>query len=104
MHPDKYSLTWDAYSDYLRNMMKELMMNDDFSDVTLVTEDKKYIKAHKNILSACSTVFKDIVKLDQSAKQIIFLKGIYFSEFESIIQFIYLGKATFYEEDRKSVV
>ena len=29
--------------------MKELMMNEDFSDVTLVTEDKKQIKANINI-------------------------------------------------------
>ena len=57
MHPEQYSLSWHAYSDHLKNMMKELMMNEDLSDVTLVTEDKKQIKAHINILSACSPVF-----------------------------------------------
>ena len=45
MHPEKYSVKWHAYSDHLKSMMKELMMNQDFSDVTLVTEDKKQIKA-----------------------------------------------------------
>ena len=59
MHQEKSSLTWNAYSDHLRDMMKELMMNDDFADVTLVSEDRKQIKAHKNILSACSPVFKE---------------------------------------------
>ena len=54
MHQEKYSLTWHTYSDHLKMMMKELMMNEDFSDVTLVTEDKKHIKAHINILSTCS--------------------------------------------------
>ena len=58
MHPEKYSVKWHAYSDHLKSMMKELMMNEDFSDVTLVTEDKKQIKANINILSACSPVFK----------------------------------------------
>ena len=96
MHPEKYSLTWNAYLDHLRDMMKN-MMNDDLTDVTLVCEDKKHIRAHKNILSACSPVFKDIVQLDQSTKPIIYLKGIHFSEMESIMQFIYLGEATFYE-------
>ena len=43
--------------------MKELMMNEDFLDVTLVTEDKKQIKANVNILSACSPVFKDTFKI-----------------------------------------
>ena len=78
--------------------MKQLMMNDDFADVTLVSDDKKHIKAHKNILSACSPVLKDIVNLERSAKPIIYLKGVQYSELESIMQFIYLGEATFYEE------
>ena len=98
MHLEKYALTWNAYSDHLRDMMKELMMNDEFTDVTLVSEDKKHIRAHKNILSACSPVFRDIVKLEQNIKPIIYLRGINFFELESIIQFIYLGEATFYEE------
>ena len=59
MHQEKYSLTWHTYSDHLRSMMKELMMNEDFADVTLVTEDKKQIKANISILSACSPVFKE---------------------------------------------
>ena len=41
-------------------MMKDLMMNEDFADVTLVTEDKKHIKAHASILSSCSSMFKDV--------------------------------------------
>ena len=97
MHPEKYCLTWYAYTDHLRDIIKE-MMNDDFADVTLVTEDKKHIRAHKNVLSACSPVFKDIVKLEHSGKPIIYLKGINYSELESIMLFIYLGEATLYEE------
>ena len=76
--------------------MKELMMNQDFSDVTLVTEDKKHIKANNNVLSLCSPVFKDILKKEKNSNQIIYLRGIQYSEIESIMQFIYLGEATFY--------
>ena len=79
-------------------MMKELMMNEDFSDVTLVTEDKKQIKANINILSACSPVFKDILKKEKNSNHIMYLRGIQFPEMESIVQFIYLGEATFNEE------
>ena len=85
MHQEEYSLTWQSYSEYLRAMMKEIM-NDDFTDVTLVSEDKKHIRAHKNILCACSPVFKDIVKLEQNGKTIIYMKGVNFTELESIIQ------------------
>ena len=98
MHPEKYTLTWHTYSDHLRSMMKELMMNEDFSDITLVTEDKKQIKANINILRLCSPVFKDILKKEQNSNQIMYLRGVQFTEMESIMQFIYLGEATFYEE------
>ena len=79
-------------------MMKELMMNEDFADVTLVTEDKKQIKANATILSACSPVFKDVFKKDNRSSTIMYLRGIQYSEMEPIMQFIYLGEATFYEE------
>ena len=98
MHQEKYSLTWHTYSDHLKSMMKELMMNEDYSDVTLITEDKKQIKANINVLSACSPVFKDILKKEKNSSTIMYLRGIQYLEMESIMQFIYLGEATFHEE------
>ena len=98
MHQEKYNLKWHAYSDHLKSMMKELMINEDYSDVTLVTEDKKQIRANISILSGCSPVFKDILKKEKNSNQIMYLRGIQFPEMESIMQFIYLGEATFYEE------
>ena len=98
MSLEKFSVTWHSYSDHLRSMMKDLMMNEDFSDVTIVTEDKKQIKANINILSLCSPVFKDIMRKEKNSSTLIFLRGIQYSEMESIIQFIYLGQATLYEE------
>ena len=98
MHQEKYSLKWHTYSDHLKTMMKDLMMNEDFSDVTLVTEDKKQIKANINILSSCSPVFKDTLKREKHSSPIMYLRGIQYSEMESIMQFIYLGEATVCEE------
>ena len=93
---EKFNLEWHSYSDHLRNMMKEMLMNDHFSDVTIVTEDKKHIKANLNILSACSTFFKDVLKKQNNS--IIYLRGIYFEEVELIMQYIYLGKTSLPEE------
>ena len=85
MHQEKYNLIWHTYSDHLKSMMKELMMNEEFSDVTLVTEDKKHIMANINILGACSPVFKEILKKQKNSSQIMYLRGIQFSEMESIL-------------------
>ena len=99
MDQDKYTLTWHTYPDHLRGMMKEMMMSEDFADVTLVTDDKKTVKAHRNILSACSSVFKDILQMETSNNHpVIYLRGIQYPEIESILQFIYFGEAKFFEE------
>ena len=98
-HEDKYSLTWHSFSDHLREALKEMLTSSDFADVTLVTDDKQQIRAHRNILSACSPVFKNILQHQGNiANPVIYLRGIQHSEMESIMHFIYLGEARFYEE------
>ena len=80
MHPqDRDSFTWHNYSEHLRETLKEMMTSSEFADVTLVTDDKQLIRAHRNILSvsACSPVFKNILNLDSSiANPVIYLRGI----------------------------
>ena len=98
MQQEKYKLSWNTYSDHLREMMKEMMTSDIYTYVTLVCDDKKQLKAHRNILSACSPVFKDILQIDtRNIQPMIYLRGIEHSEMESILQFIYFGEASFYE-------
>ena len=99
MSAEKYKSTMHTHSDHLREMLHEMMKTNEFSDVTLVCDDKKQIKAHRNILSASSPVFKNILQIDtQSNHPVIYLRGIKYQDMESILQFIYLGKVTFYQE------
>ena len=98
MDTNVYNLIWQSYPNHLREMMQNMMQADNFTDVTLVTDDKKSIKAHRNILSACSPVLNNILKLhSQPNHPIIYLRGIQYSEMESILQFIYQGEARFAE-------
>ena len=99
MYPEKYTVTWHSHQDYLREMMRGMMTSEDFTDVTLVTDDKKTLKAHRNILSACSPVFKNILQMEiNKSHPVIYLRGIQHSEIESILQYIYLGEAKFHGE------
>ena len=98
-HQDKYTLTWHSYSDHLRESLRDMMTTSEFADVTLVTDDKEEIRAHRNILSACSPVFKDMLQNNRSnTESVIDLRGIQHSEMESIMEFIYLGEARIYED------
>ena len=60
MSQEKHHLTWDTYPDALLEMIIGLVENESFSDVTLICEDRKQIKAHKTMLSICSPYLKDI--------------------------------------------
>ena len=98
MHQEKYDLNWHNYSDHLREMLHALMKSNELTDVTLVCDDKTQFKAHKIVLSACSTVFKSIINDLPQNNSVIYLRGIQHQEMESILQFMYLGVATFYQE------
>ena len=75
------------------------MTSGEFADVTLVTDDKQQIRAHRNILSACSPVFKNILQLNTNiTNPVIYLRGIQHCEMEAIMQFFYRGEAKIYEE------
>ena len=100
---ENYNISWETFSDHLPNMLREMMTEGAFTDVTLICEDKKNIKAHRNILAACSPVFKNMFEASNYANHpIVFLKGIKSSEMESILQFIYLGETTFNQERLKN--
>ena len=98
MNQEKFNLTWNSYTDHLREMLHDMMSSNELTDVTLVSEDKKKFKAHKVVLSATSSVFKSIISDTFLTSPIIYLRGIQSFEIESMLQFIYLGEATFYQE------
>merc|ERR1719300_1309877 len=98
MNQEKFDLTWHTYTDHLRQMLHDMMTYNELTDVTLVSEDKKHFKAHKVVLSSSSTVFKNIISDNNTSNPVIYLRGILSDEIESILQFIYLGQATIYQE------
>ena len=98
MDQKKYNLIWQTYSDHLREMLHEMMKSNELTDVTLVCDDKRQFKAHKIVLSACSSVFKSIINDLPQTSSVIYLRGIQHQEMESILEFMYLGEASFYQE------
>ena len=99
MKLQKYNVNWDTYSDHLQSILQQMLSSNEFADVTLVTDDDKQIKAHRNILSACSPVFKKILQsCNTNNHPVIYLRGIRNSEMESLMQFIYMGKTSIYQD------
>ena len=87
-------MNWDSFGDHLKDMMRDMLISEDLTDVTIITEDHKRFKAHKNILSSSSPVLKDLLKGQYEANQILFMKGVSSAEIQSILEFIYVGSVT----------
>ena len=68
-----------------------LLNNVDFSDVTLVSEDKKQIFAHKAILSSRSQFFKNILALNTQLQPLIYLR-VKSSHLQEMMRYIYTGQ------------
>ena len=58
---EKFNLTWHTFSTHSRELFKNLIETQDFTDVTLISDDQQQYRVHKFILSACSTVFEKIL-------------------------------------------
>ena len=92
------SFNWKNHPDFLKTTVKDLQSDDEFTDVTLVCDDKRKFEAHKVILSSCSPVFRNILQGTRNQNMVIFLRGIDYADMESILQFLYQGEVTLQEE------
>ena len=95
---EQFNLNWHSYNDHLKEMMQNLLLSTESTDVTLVCEDKTKFQAHKFVLNACSPVFHSIINDMPQKCPIIYLRGVFATEMKSILQFMYLGQVTLYQE------
>ena len=96
---DKFCLKWNEFDSNLRAAFKDFREEKDFFDVTLVCEEERQIEAHKIILSACSLLFRKILKRNKHQHPLIYLKDIKYSELLSLLNFMYLGEVQVCQED-----
>ena len=59
---EKFCLKWNDFQANVTKSFSKLRNEDDFFDVTLVSNDQQQLSAHKLVLSTCSDYFKTILK------------------------------------------
>ena len=90
-----YSLKWEYFGSSLSSGISQAFTDDKYSDVTLVSDDKIPLQAHKYVLSACSPVLKTILHNHPHQHPLIFLRGLKQQQLESILKFMYFGEVKF---------
>jgi len=87
----QYCLRWKYHHSNLQAMFSQLLERESYCDVTLVCEGKT-LKAHKVMLSACSTYFDTILSEHDENKAIVILKDVKFSNIQALVNFMYRGE------------
>jgi len=97
---EKFCLRWNDFESNISVAFRELREEKDFFDVTLsVGPGHQHIQAHKLILSACSPFFRGVLKQNQHAHPLLYLKGVGFSELQAVLNFMYHGEVNVAQEE-----
>ncbi|XP_008470597.2 protein tramtrack, beta isoform [Diaphorina citri] len=87
----QYCLRWKYHHSNLQSMFSQLLERECFCDVTLACEGK-HIRAHKVMLSACSTYFDAILSQHDETNPIVVFKDVRFEDLRALVQFMYKGE------------
>ena len=96
-----YTLKWKYFDYNVKSRVSDVIKEQSFCDVTLVSDDHKPFLAHRYVLSSFSPVLKNILHNNPHSHPLIYLRGVNHQELDSILQLIYLGKATVYHRNVK---
>ena len=103
MSGEIYHLKWKYFIPNKSSCLNNEFSKQQFSDVTLVSDDHRAFYAHKYVLSTFSPYFKDILLNNPHPHPLIYLRGIHSEDLYSILQFIYLGNAWVYHRVNASL-
>ncbi|EFN84241.1 Protein bric-a-brac 1 [Harpegnathos saltator] len=87
-----YCLRWNNYQSNMTSVFHQLLQTEAFVDVTLACNEAS-LKAHKVVLSACSSYFQKLL-LSNPCKHptIIMPQDVCFTDLKFIIEFVYRGE------------
>ena len=101
MTSDKYNLKLEHFGSHTVKTFQDLLHDNFHHDVTLVC-DEDQISAHKVILSASSTFFRNVLGKNLHQHPLIYMRGVKFTDLKSLINFIYSGETNVAHEDINS--
>lgn len=99
-----YCLRWNNYQSNMTSVFHQLLQTESFVDVTLACNDLS-LKAHKVVLSACSSYFQKLL-LENPCKHptIIMPQDVCFSDLKFIIEFVYKGEIDVSQAELQSLL
>ena len=93
-------MAWDHFQTENSNYIKQLRLGQNFTDVTLVTDDGQ-VKSHKTVLAAGCRFFQQLLGevLREQSQPCIYLWGVKLKQLNHLLDFLYLGEIVISEEN-----
>ena len=95
---DKFNVKWNDFQKVLARTFRLLRSEEEFFDVSLVSDDQKMMSAHKLVLSASSPYFKHILTHNKHSHPLLCLDGVSSVELQFVLDYIYQGEVQIYQE------
>ena len=99
MKSEKFSVKWEGFQATVAQSFSVLRQEEDFYDVTLVSDDQTQISAHKLVLAASSSFFKSILKRNSHSHPLLYLSGVDSKSLGFVMDYIYQGEVHIYQHD-----
>jgi len=99
----QFCLRWKFHHSNLQSMFSQLLDRGCFCDVTLACNGQS-LKAHRVVLSACSTYFDSILSHCNSENPIIILKDVNYDDMSNLIDFMYHGEINVLQSNLASLL
>ena len=99
---DKFCLKWNDFKSNVSKTFSTLRKEQDFFDITLLSDDGEAVSVHKVVLSASSEFFKSVLRKADHSKPMIYLNGVDCKVLNHILDYIYEGEVQLYQEDLDS--
>ena len=91
---EQYTFRWTSIESEILKSRRQLFMNKQFADVTLVSDDLVKFTAHRTVLGSASKLFNSLLELTTDQAPVLFLKDVPSVQLEAMLQFIYTGEAS----------
>ena len=96
---EKFCLKWNYFQSNTTSTFAHLRNADDFSDVTIATEDDQQIEVHKIVISAASPFFTNILNKIKHSHPLLYMKGMNKKDLSAILDYMYYGEVNIFQED-----
>jgi hypothetical protein len=94
MGSEHYCLRWNNHQSNLLGVFSQLLEAESLVDVTLASAEGHSLRAHKVVLSACSSYFRSLFLDHPNRHPIVILKDVCFAELRTLVEFMYRGEVS----------